>query len=35
MTWNPTENNVFAIFLLGQCLLAAPWVQLFVSAGNG
>ena len=19
MTWNPTENNVFAIFLLGQC----------------
>jgi len=19
MTWDPTENNVFAIFLLGQC----------------
>jgi len=19
MTWNPTESNVFAIFLLGQC----------------
>ena len=27
MTWNATENNVFAIFLLGQCSRSETFEQ--------